>query len=144
MLLRSLSLFIIPSPEWFRNTCSLCIKTDNNNNHQFMLTSTRKSALLNTHSLAVTFVWLKWTNSVTVFCWLRHVSCEEGNIALQRGTFIIIWLGNIHLGWNMRFYVMTKCYARIILKYNNNVYYCKSPDLKVRRVKNNKNMWRNK
>ena len=32
------------------------IKMDNNNIHQFMWTSTRKSALLNTHSLAVTFV----------------------------------------------------------------------------------------
>ena len=62
---------------------------------------------------------LKLTNSITVFCLLRHVSCEEGNIALQRGTFIIIWLGNIYQGWNMWFYVMTKCYARIILKYNN-------------------------
>ena len=99
------------------------IKTDNDNIHQFMfmmLTSTRKSALTSEHAqLSCDACLLKLANSVTVFCLLRHVSCEEGNIALQRGTFIIIWLGNIHLGWNMWFYVMTKCYARIILKYNN-------------------------
>ena len=58
--------------------------------------------------------WPKLTNNATVFCLLRHVSCEEGNIAHQRGTFIIIWLGNIHLWWNMWFYVMTKYYAWII------------------------------
>ena len=125
MLLRSISVDLY---HWLQSHVlsdfgiHVCITTDNDYIHQFMLTFMRNSALLNTHSLAVTFVdvtWLKLTNSATVFCLLRHVSCEQGNIALQRGTFIIIWLGNIHLGWNMWFYVMTKCYARIILKYNN-------------------------
>ena len=69
----------------------------------FALTSTKWSALLRAHSSAVTIVgvtWSKWTNSTTVFLLLRHISCEEGNIAHQ-GEHSLLFDWGIFT-WNVR------------------------------------------